>query len=73
LLCYAQYFQKFGDVKAGLSIYEMKNAVVRAAEADFDEQGIGIAGKIPVSEEQELNETEMRASSMTFRRVFARS
>ena len=56
LLGYAQYLQKFGNVKAGLTIYEMKDAVMCTAKTDFNEQGVCIAGKIPVGEEQKLNQ-----------------
>ena len=41
-----------------MAIDEMQHAVMRAAEAEILQDGVGVAGEIAIGEEQELGEFE---------------
>ena len=45
-----------------MAVDEMQHAVMRAAEAEIGEDGIGVAGEIAIGEEQQLDEVEQLAS-----------
>ena len=50
-----QDIQEHGDRHAGAAIDEMQNAVVRAAEAEIGQNGVRLADKVAVGEEQLLD------------------
>ena len=50
--------EQVGDAQARMAIDEMQHAVMRAAEAEILEDGVGIAGEIAIGEEQQLGEFE---------------
>ncbi len=49
-----QDVEKIGDPQTGVAMNEMENAVVRASEAVFLEDGIGARRELAVGEEQQL-------------------
>ena len=49
-----QRIEQVGDAKAAMAGDEVKDAMVRPAEAEILEDGVGIAGEVAVGEEQQL-------------------
>ena len=47
-----------GDAQARMAIDEMQYAVMRPAEAEILQNGVGVAGKIAIGEEQQLGAFE---------------
>src|SRR5690348_5446513 len=55
LLGDVQDFEQVGNFHSGIAVDEMENAMVRAAKAEFQQNFIGIADEIPISEKQQLD------------------
>ena len=51
-----EHVEQVGDAQAGVSVDEMQNAVMGAAEAEILEDGVGVAREVAIGEEQELGE-----------------
>ena len=60
LLGDAQDVQKIGDLQTRVTADEVHDAMMRAAEAERGQNVIGIADKIPVGEEQQLDDVPAR-------------
>jgi hypothetical protein len=58
LLGNAKDFKEIGNSQAGVAGNEVDNTVVSAAVAEIPEEFIGVAGKITVREEKQLDDLE---------------
>ena len=52
--------EEIGNPEAGIAVNEVQHAVMRAAEAEVVEQGVRLAGKVAIREEQQLDVRDQR-------------
>ena len=75
LLGNAQDIEQIGDLQPGITVDKVNHAVMGAAEAELRQHRIGIANKIAIGEEQQLDDipAQIAGSSALARALIGRA